>query len=155
MTLPAVLIDEKKSRCGVSVVHGFGYYPPTNEYKVVRISYFGNTSKPPFKGEVEVYTLGSDSGWRSVGETSYFLLFNSAASVCVDGTLHWFQKWFLSIMSFDLGVEKFYLLPSPYTEGKLCVIRGFLCVLSESLETLWFLRKDKYTSWSWNSVFTT
>ncbi|KAI3953100.1 hypothetical protein MKW98_020295 [Papaver atlanticum] len=55
------------------------------------------------------------------------------------------------VQGFVCSLEKFYLLPSPYTEGKLCVIRGFLCVLSESLETLWFLRKDKYTSWSWNS----
>ncbi|KAI3860582.1 hypothetical protein MKX03_007933 [Papaver bracteatum] len=51
-------------------VHGFGYHPLTNEYKVVK-NYFDEppySGKPPYKGQVEVYTLGSGSGWRNKGE---------------------------------------------------------------------------------------
>ncbi|XP_026412539.1 F-box protein At3g07870-like isoform X2 [Papaver somniferum] len=138
VNLPRVSIDEKKSRHGVYIVCGFGYYRPTNEYKVVRISYFGNTNNPPYKGKVEVYTLGSDSGWRIAGETNCLLLSNFySPSICVDGALHWFQKGFSKIVAFDLGEEEFYSLPSPgiIGKGKLCAIRGFLCVVADCLDT--------------------
>ncbi|XP_026459890.1 F-box protein At3g07870-like [Papaver somniferum] len=58
------------------VVSGFGYHPKTNKYKVIRISYpdriYSNTTDA--KGfVVEVYTLGSGIGWRSIGEITYQL----------------------------------------------------------------------------------
>ncbi|XP_026444622.1 F-box protein At3g07870-like isoform X1 [Papaver somniferum] len=159
VNLPRVSIDEKKSKHGVYIVRGFGYYRPTNEYKVVRITYFGNTNYPPYKGKVEVYTLGSDSGWRSAGEVNYLLLSSFySPSVCVDGALHWFQKGLSKIVVFDLGVEEFYLYPSPAGitgKAKLCVIKGFLCVLDICLcPDLWFLEKNEKTG-SWRIVFST
>ncbi|KAI3960920.1 hypothetical protein MKW98_019121 [Papaver atlanticum] len=173
VNLPPLLIDEKKSVDGVHVVHGFGYHPLTNKYKVVRIFYVGNGKSPSFKGQVEVYTVGSGSGWRSAGETNYSLgsdYFANPTGVCVNGTLHWLSDKFRDIVAFDLVYEKFHLLRTT-TAWKRCprrifVARHCLCleyIYGNSLDYL-LLKKNKeeedsscyhmneqryYISWSW------
>ncbi|KAI3925098.1 hypothetical protein MKW98_009748 [Papaver atlanticum] len=161
MNLPGILLDEKKSINGVFIVHGFGYHPKTNEYKVVRISYVGIPGNPSFelKGRVEVYTLGG-SGRRNAGETNYFLWSNrlysgDPAGFCVNGAIHWKCNESTDIVVFDLADEEFHLLRSPITRlpiiglsrRKLIVMRGCLCLeywYSPSLEMeLWVLKKNK------------
>ncbi|XP_026426084.1 F-box protein At3g07870-like [Papaver somniferum] len=51
------------------IVCGFGYHLSTNKYKIVKIHYTETTHL----GRVEVYTIGSGSGWRETGTTSYSL----------------------------------------------------------------------------------
>ncbi|MCL7046999.1 hypothetical protein MKW94_021125, partial [Papaver nudicaule] len=51
------------------IVCGFGYHPSTDKYKIVKIHY----TKTTHLGRVEVYTIGSGSGWRETGTTTYSL----------------------------------------------------------------------------------
>ncbi|XP_026428372.1 uncharacterized protein LOC113324265 [Papaver somniferum] len=51
------LLEEKPFRS--LKLSGFGYLPSSNEYKIVRIY---------SDGKIQVYTLGSGSGWRDKGE---------------------------------------------------------------------------------------
>ncbi|XP_026450945.1 F-box protein At3g07870-like [Papaver somniferum] len=150
------------------VVSGFGYNSITDEYKVVRIigeRYYAGQSfchlvDKPKKSQVQVYTLGSGSGWRNIGEYPYSLqcLFNISRLVPVccrpcggkseipipsrgilaNGALHWLDSdW--NIVAFDLEYEQFSLLPSPpcYRPGDdrnlyiLQVLAGCLCVLKD------------------------
>ncbi|KAI3894780.1 hypothetical protein MKX03_023575 [Papaver bracteatum] len=171
VNLPRILIDEKESNDGIHIVYGFGYHPIINKYKVVRIFYVGNPKNPTFKGHVQVYTLGSGSGWQSTGETDYYLWpekynVGDPVGVCVNGALHWPCAESADIVAFDLADEEFHLLPTPSTQiglRRLFVNRRCLCLeyfnLTSSLE-LWFLKKDNssiyngkeqyYKSWSWN-----
>ncbi|XP_026415927.1 F-box protein At3g07870-like [Papaver somniferum] len=176
VTLPRILIDEKKTIDGVHIVYGFGYHPFINEYKVVRICYIGDEKSPSFEGKVEVYTLGSGSGWRNVGETKYFLgrrVGGNKSGVCVNGALHWLCDDSANILAFDLVHEEFHLLPTPIKQkfffGRIFVARR--CLFLEYYddghsEKLCFLKKNNhedddndsschmneqyYKSWSWN-----
>lgn len=177
MNLPRILIDEKKSINGIHIVYGFGYHPFTNKYKVVRICYVGNQKNPSFKGQVEVYTLGSGSGWRRAGEINYFLWSNCDYSgvpegVCVNGAIHWHRNESTDIVVFDFAEEEYHLLRTPITHFDRCrifVMRGCLYLEYwcgfQSLELeLWVLKKDTedissssyhvngkyYKSWSWS-----
>ncbi|KAI3897830.1 hypothetical protein MKX03_021096 [Papaver bracteatum] len=158
VNLPGMCISNRRK-----TVHGFGYHPLTNEYKVLRISYYGygSINEPPYKGQVEVYTLGSGSGWRSKGEIKYHVWPNiHGGSVCVNGALHWLQEGSEEIVAFDLADEKFYLLQAPPNgrqepfSRRLGVFRGCLVLVNEFLELginpwhLWFLKKD-------NSIYNT
>ncbi|XP_026419488.1 F-box protein At3g07870-like [Papaver somniferum] len=142
------------------IVSGFGYNPVIDEYKVVRIycadPRLRSVDQP--KGQVQVYTLGSGSGWRNIGECPYSLQrFNSSRSVLdnceswsdnksaiyipsrgilANGALHWLDEaW--NVVSFDLADERFSLLPSPpcFRPGEknfytLQVLGGYLCVVN-------------------------
>ncbi|KAI3960953.1 hypothetical protein MKW98_019154 [Papaver atlanticum] len=176
VNLPRILIDEKKSEDDVHIVHGFGYHPLINEYKVVRVSYIGSANKlTPRRGLVEIYTLGSGSGWRYAGETDYYLgsdYFANPGGVCVNGRLHWLSDEFQDIVAFDLVDEKFQLLRTPTAQNR-CPRRIFvaghcLCIeyiIGDSLRYS-LLKKNKeedngsschmneqryYKSWSWNT----
>ncbi|XP_026400283.1 F-box protein At3g07870-like [Papaver somniferum] len=183
ISLPGLGINKEKldKNDGVHIVHGFGYDPQTNKYKVVRVLYFGVDYKNSFKGShVEVYTLGSGCGWRSAGETNYFVDPSfGAASICVNGALHWILGRTPKIVVFDLADEKFHLLPAPpgvpYC-GKLFVMKGCLC-LGEAYRKLgqywkwdlWYLKNNEeessssscqegehyYSFWSWRKEFRT
>ncbi|OVA06396.1 F-box domain [Macleaya cordata] len=126
---------------------GFGYAPSTNEYKVVRIYYrLGLHSA----GQVQVYTLGSDSGWRNKGEIKYFLA-DHGPGILENGALHWVEYNNWNIVAFDLGKEEFYLLPSlpcfpPLGDYSFSfrVLGGCLCVVHhggyDSIN-IWSLKK--------------
>ncbi|XP_026421264.1 F-box protein At3g07870-like [Papaver somniferum] len=117
------------------LVSGFGYNTKTDEYKVVRIHYFVSRRSELSKGQVQVYTLGSGSGWRNKEDISYSLQryyrcptaclnrmrfsYNHVEEICspwrgilADGALHWLdEEW--NIVAFELAEEEFSLLPSP------------------------------------------
>ncbi|OVA09222.1 F-box domain [Macleaya cordata] len=112
------------------MVSGFGYNLSTNEYKVVRIYYYSSNV-----GLVQVYTLGSGSGWRNLGEITYSFLdtFPHTPGVFVNGALHW-QEEIGKIVAFDLADEKFRVVPLPpflfphkyQTSSELKVLGGCL-----------------------------
>ncbi|MCL7027874.1 hypothetical protein MKW94_019253, partial [Papaver nudicaule] len=81
------------------IVCGFGYHPSTDKYKIVKIHY----TKTTHLGRVEVYTIGSGSGWRVTGTTSYSLRPSESAEgtfgyetqqlgTLANGALHWLNK---------------------------------------------------------------
>ncbi|XP_026443286.1 F-box protein CPR1-like [Papaver somniferum] len=153
---------------------GFGYHPSTNEYKVVRVHEL--KTEPSF-GEVMVYTLGSGSGWRSIGK--FHLKFNhscySVNGIFVDGALHWKDREGM-ILVFDLADENFraHVLPPPPSPTHSCfsigVLNGFLycaqryhgsAVSYQLYLDLWLHRKknvnyetNEHQSLGWTKEFT-
>ncbi|XP_026450917.1 F-box protein At3g07870-like [Papaver somniferum] len=150
INLPEMRIYKKNIKGSVNVVHGFGYHPLTNEYKVIRVSFFGSAY---CKGHVEVYTFGSGSGsgWRCKGETDFDLRCNNV-NICVNGALHWLHVGSENVVAFDLANEEFHLLQTEPTGRSLHVIRGCLCLVVESCCSgmwswdLWFLKKNEEVS---------
>ncbi|XP_026411220.1 F-box protein At3g07870-like [Papaver somniferum] len=171
--LPRIYIDKKKIDLGVHIICGFGYHPLTNAYKVVRISYFG---LPRSRGVVEIYKLGSDSGWTSAGETNLFFesVYHSP-SVCWNGSLYWLHKESGGIVAFDLADEKFHSVPNPpgllNTNRRLCVLRSCLCLITVPADpeigyrdyyNVWFSKdnvssyrsiEQSYKSRNWRKMF--
>ncbi|XP_026410956.1 F-box protein At3g07870-like [Papaver somniferum] len=140
-----------KSYLKCFMVNGFGYNPPTCEYKVVRI-FYGNEQA---LGRVQVYTLGTRKQWRNKGEITYSLFRHGyclSRGMHVDGFLYWLENKDRKIVAFDLGVEEFSLLPVPpcYTTTglnsfQLQVIGGRLCVVKQTLGEgidIWSFKKE-------------
>ncbi|OVA09216.1 F-box domain [Macleaya cordata] len=144
-----------------NMVCGFGYGPSSNEYKVVRI-YFC-VDQP--MGQVQVYTLGSGSGWRNKGKIPWSLstfnrrVFDPPASpgILANEALHWMDYKEGKIVAFDLADEEFYVvtqppcfLPAGYNEYKHCFqlqeLGGCLCVVHQvrgERVDIWSLKKTK------------
>ncbi|XP_026441615.1 F-box protein At3g07870-like [Papaver somniferum] len=114
---------------------GFGYLPSTNEYKVVRCTYNGAR-----KGHVEVYTLGSQSGWRRKENIPYRFY---SSGLLANGAIHWIgetgqpgAQQVYKIVAYDLVDEKFkYVLSLPFSNFKrydgrrLVLLGGNLCAV--------------------------
>ncbi|XP_026420360.1 F-box protein At3g07870-like [Papaver somniferum] len=91
---------------------GFGYIPSTNEYKVVRIYNSLGDSNVRLRS-IQVYTLGSSTGWRNVGTMDRTMQFyRKDAGAFVNGALYWADEEG-TILAFHLADEKFSKLPSP------------------------------------------
>ncbi|KAI3966584.1 hypothetical protein MKX01_022711 [Papaver californicum] len=157
------------------VVSGFGYDPPTNKYKVIRIHYPGRiyfTNDTVTKGFVDIYTLGSGSGWRSIGEVTYHL---SKRGVLANGSIYWLDYQQKKIVAFDLADEKFRWLPtvpqcfngSKKMTYRIIVLGGNLCLVHHEIGQhidIWAYKKmqkndddDKEKgnqSWGWTLEFT-
>ncbi|XP_026429567.1 F-box protein At3g07870-like [Papaver somniferum] len=154
---------KRNSECD-AMVCGFVYHTSTKKYKVVKICYIQNQPL----GKVMVYTLGSGSGWRDIGETAYSLRptrgsfhaifsYRSPFGALANGALHWLINENM-ILSFDLANENLYLLPFPLfdrTIGRwdyfqVVVLGGCLCFVhkkpGEPLLDIWFLRKQGESS---------
>ncbi|XP_026410183.1 F-box protein At3g07870-like [Papaver somniferum] len=121
---------------------GFGYIPATNEYKIVRIHY--TMAK---EGRVQVYTLGSNLGWRDVGRMPFFLpllrdVSNRALGripfipplfgVFANGAVYWLV---------DLTTEKFKSVTSPPLNGhvqpRLLLLGEYLCLVLKNAMYDW------------------
>ncbi|KAL8144778.1 hypothetical protein AgCh_003111 [Apium graveolens] len=155
------------------VVCGFGYYPGTNHYKVVKIVYYKitNTGDGPFrrirtadnlKSEVLVFSSGCNT-WRNIGQVPY----------CVyrlHGRLHWMALGVyqsirgLIIISFDLADEKFeevtrpdFISPFDCTNYGLVSLKGCLSEVAyeygqyKDLE-IWFM-KEYNVKESWTRMY--
>lgn len=102
----------------IKVVLGFGYDEVVEDYKVLRIVYYGYPLS-----QVEVYSLGSDS-WREVKTSVKFLVFESGSSVFLNGAFHWTALGFEEmngkklIVGFGLREEVFkYIMPPKFEVG--------------------------------------
>ncbi|XP_026397789.1 F-box protein At3g07870-like [Papaver somniferum] len=169
------VVVKKTSYLDGEIVSGFGYNSIADEYKIVRIYHAAGG----LNGQVQVYTLGSGSGWRDIGEipyllkrheiitlnhiltdshTDYWEIYNPSRGILANGALHWFdQEW--EIVAFDLAEEQFSLLPSPNCDGvrnflPLQVLEGRLCVASRSQDgnRLEILSFNKASS-EWENMF--
>ncbi|KAK1353730.1 F-box and associated interaction domains-containing protein [Heracleum sosnowskyi] len=161
------------------VVSGFGYYPETNQYKVIKIVYYkiSNTGDQPFcrirtannlKSEVLVFSSGG-STWRNIGQVPY-CVFRSQGAPFIHGRLHWMALGVynnvrgLIIISFDLADEKFDEVPRPdfsspfdCTNYELVSLKGCLSAVAyeyglyKDME-IW-LMKEYNVKESWIKVF--
>ncbi|XP_026416369.1 F-box protein At3g07870-like [Papaver somniferum] len=159
------------------LVNGFGYLPSTKEYKVVRILYPDRLHHPDYAtaGWVQVYTLGSSSGWRNIAAITDSLWDNGTL---VNGVLYWRDDKDENIIAFDLADEVFRVLPPlPCIRPKnryytLRNLGGYLSwtdqVWDERID-MWLFKKNKhetrqnnveqseqnyYHDWSWNKEVT-
>lgn len=152
VTLPALSIKNKKNN--ISVAHGLGHHPVTKEYKVVRIWYGSIGSSNGVTGHVEVYTLGSGSGWRSKAKIDYYVVPNDEnGNNCVNGSLHWLKYGTGEILAFDLAEKEFHFVHTPpglssntpsVISSRIFVMRGCLCLSYEyaKVADLWMLKKN-------------
>ncbi|XP_026412241.1 F-box protein At3g07870-like [Papaver somniferum] len=137
---------------------GFGYiHSITTVYKVVRIYY--EKFEDYAVGEVQVYTIGSGSGWRTIGRTSYYLCFPQHVGIFANGALNWLEN--KNIVAFSLADEEFRLVQQvPCLNHNLrnCTyglqaLGGNLCLclqnISEHLLEIWSLKgTGPQESWS-------
>ncbi|XP_026458653.1 F-box protein At3g07870-like [Papaver somniferum] len=113
---------------------GFGYLPSTNEYKVVRCSY--TKLNDELQGHVEVYTLGSQCGWRGKQNLPYYF---QKSGIFANGAIHWIGEGCqgaraYEILAYNLADEKFKhaaSLPFDFNRGddRLELMGGNLCAL--------------------------
>ncbi|KAF3652603.1 hypothetical protein FXO38_16006 [Capsicum annuum] len=104
------------------VVYGFGFHPATNEYTVIKISYYPHVYYVPWcfhksvkygypLSEVHVFSLKSYTWRKSRG------IILQTPGVLVDGRLLWVTRfnWHLDrlIIAFDLSNDTFQEVPRP------------------------------------------
>ncbi|KAI3892478.1 hypothetical protein MKX03_012696 [Papaver bracteatum] len=159
VNLPEYTLNEEN----YAAAYGFGYVHSvtSDQYKVVRI-YYPDLEEYE-NGEVQVYTIGSSSGWRTIGTTSYQLYTPRPLGVFVNGALHWIDGINMNIVAFNLADEEFRIIQPPpcYNHLHYCVyslraLRGNLFFCSQPYEKhrldIWSLKKNA-TEASWSRDF--
>ncbi|XP_026420358.1 F-box protein At3g07870-like [Papaver somniferum] len=133
---------------------GFGYIHSTNEYKVVSIYESEGESNV---GIVQVYTVGSGTGWRNEGTADVNMEYVSKFSGrFVSGAIHWENHHAGTIIAFHLNDEKFSELPAPpcwtpnAPRSSIClrVLGDFLCSIyypTDRSSEIWLFKKNKDT----------
>ncbi|KAI8010897.1 F-box protein [Camellia lanceoleosa] len=155
------------------VVCGFGFDHVSHVYKVVKVIYYWkrHNKNPPspyfrihnYRARSEVFVYSSWSpGWRSLGRVHLpHKLEQRSSEALVNGRLHWLtlrhkceSRYARSIVSFDLGDEKFREVPRPGGQERcdyhLTVLRKCLSVAFCNYEDLeiWVMRVyDVKESW--------
>nr|XP_043637024.1 F-box protein At3g07870-like [Erigeron canadensis] len=112
--LPVSGID--RPRAGpIKVVLGFGFDELVDDYKVLRIVYYGYPLN-----QVEMYSLSTNS-WKEIKTRVRFLIVESASSVFLNGRFHWNAIGFEErqgkkvIVCFDFRDEAFrYIMPPEF-----------------------------------------
>ncbi|KAK1437274.1 hypothetical protein QVD17_03064 [Tagetes erecta] len=113
-------------------IHGFGFDPVLDDYKILRISKEGTTF---------VYTMKTRT-WREIASPTSQLSDHTPSSQCLfNGALHWVvwcldhhpcYSYYKYILRFDLSSEVFSTieLPDPRETIAVTVIKGCLSVIS-------------------------
>ncbi|XP_059639623.1 F-box protein CPR1-like [Cornus florida] len=164
--LPLILHTDFRYR----VVDGYGFDSKTNDYKVVRISFFTNSPNP----EVELYSLNREC-WRRicvVGPHNRFCfppIPFQPAQAFVNGIVHWVgcnldAAKDISILTFDMSSEVFCTIKPPAAPGHgwvrthfaVSVLRESLCLghfdSSVSQGSIWLMKEHGVVE-SWTKVF--
>lgn len=116
---------------GIRCTAGLGFAPVSKEYKVVCITTANQRHPTEEKGELKVYTLGSDKSWRSVQQQQQQCgefkprLWKDDSPVYLDGKIYWLiwvpELAHRSLMSFDVETEQASVLvgaPDTITETR-------------------------------------
>ncbi|XP_047339468.1 F-box protein CPR1-like [Impatiens glandulifera] len=88
-----------------------GYDNINEDYKVVRIGGLQN-EQGFIDYEINVYSLRSNL-WHKVDKFSHYPNLNSFGDFVAGGALHWITSTKNLIVAFDLGTEKYRILPHP------------------------------------------
>ncbi|KAK8559719.1 hypothetical protein V6N13_016455 [Hibiscus sabdariffa] len=70
------------------IVHGFGYDPISDDYKLVRMVQFHGKDQDSVDSEVKVYSLRTNS-WRRVKDFPFYHTNQYQIGVLVNNALHW------------------------------------------------------------------
>ncbi|CAN6692509.1 unnamed protein product [Malus baccata var. baccata] len=159
--------------CTAHVTHHFGYSPLTNEYKVLQVQ-----KHIPAVGDVhfmfKVFKMGT-SLWRPIEVDLNDISFDPLKfpfhrrSVCVNGTIHWMHGTHNPIVVFDIGDEKFRVIPLPedytcfthlvrYPVGNIVGVGGYLGLIGDrsmmknEIMGLWILKDYEKQNWSGYAV---
>ncbi|KAI4317403.1 hypothetical protein L6164_025272 [Bauhinia variegata] len=137
-------------------IHGFGFDPKTNDYKVVSISATMQDAVTLFNDEpsssVTVYNLSSNS-WRTIAgvNVSPFDLGTPKFNSYLNGVYHWknLQRYGNTIICFDISKEIFWKIEIPcfkscYLEWQVAVIDDSVACVTGPTET------DLYEIWIMN-----
>ncbi|XP_059631104.1 F-box protein CPR1-like [Cornus florida] len=148
------------------IVYGFGYDCVSDDYKLVRMVQFFGYSVNSFYSEVKVYSLKANS-WRRIQGFPYYLRHHGVNGVLVSGALHWVVSPRAKsnsadmIAAFDLGVEKYRLLPGSdrmtvYNDYHMNVrvLGGCLCLIChyDGEVDIWVM-KEYGVKESWTKLF--
>ncbi|KAK7245951.1 hypothetical protein RIF29_40805 [Crotalaria pallida] len=117
--LPSLNHDRRRNNTLLAArVYGFGCDDSTNDYKLVRISYYVDLQDSSFDSQVKVYSSRTNS-WNILPSMNYALCCARSMGVFVHGYLHWVVRRKLEpdqpdlIVAFDLRFEKFVEVPLP------------------------------------------
>ncbi|XP_021836820.2 F-box protein CPR1 [Spinacia oleracea] len=142
---------------------GFGYEKESKDYKFVRILQ-SNEGTGPFKSQVMVYSLKTDSWVRAPDVPSPFFSYREDG-VLVNGTLHWVHEFVhkdekrYSILGFGLGNNSFNEVPQPKFEEQFINLRvgvldRCLCLTVNDLDysDIWVLKEYGVVE-SWTRLY--
>lgn len=135
-------------------VYGFGYDSFSDDYKLLRISYFIDLHNRTFDSKVKLFSLRSN-GWKSFERMPYALCCARTMGVFVGGALHWVVTRKLEpdapdlIIAFDLKFEVFQEVPMPELgnesfQMEVALLGGCLCMLANYQNTqvdLWVMKE--------------
>ena len=162
-TPPKLNKERRHAGTLVDAVHGFGFSPVTNQYKVIRV-FEKVLSHPNVHHESlgEIFTLGTNK-WRSIGKTP-FPANKEFFGVPLNGAIHWIaNNEFPSselICAFDIDSEKVRTISPPpdfhdyNPEGMMLgVLGGFLYICNNyaGLDFIIWLMKIYGVEESWTS----
>ncbi|XP_052876330.1 F-box/kelch-repeat protein At3g23880-like [Gossypium arboreum] len=147
----------------------FGFDSKTDDYKVIRfvsLTFVNSEEEHPHPHsmyQVELYSLRSNS-WKEIPSPEYIPTYTTLGNIYVDGICYWktetgaYLDFRGLILSFDMGNEKFSILPIPEFVGSfpeyyvdLLVFNGSLGAIvypSERIDTsfdLWVTSEGVWT----------
>ncbi|KAI8558153.1 hypothetical protein RHMOL_Rhmol04G0067200 [Rhododendron molle] len=135
-----------------SILFGFGHSSSTDQYKVLRLTHMGS----PARLYCDVYAIGIDDEWRSIGYTGQPPTRIISQLVFLNGALHWIGiEKSRFIYSFDIEKEQFgsFPLPSCIEEDCNClgVVDNWLYLHNETQSIAWriWAMKDYGDFGSW------
>ncbi|XP_058730412.1 F-box/kelch-repeat protein At3g23880-like [Vicia villosa] len=142
----------------VRTSYGFGYDHVSHDYKVVVI-YNPTNSNGVTEGttQAKVYTLNTDSSWRTIQPFPFGINSNYTLGRYVCGSMNWMSYNQLThrrcIVSLDLGDESYQIILPP-TDLKdylrLSVLRDCLCIISD--HDVWLMEEYGIQD-SWTKLF--
>uniref|UniRef100_A0A5B7AXY7 F-box domain-containing protein n=1 Tax=Davidia involucrata TaxID=16924 RepID=A0A5B7AXY7_DAVIN len=160
-----MILPQDKNDAFSQIGFGLGFSQKTNQFKVLRISFY---TKILMQLKAEIHTVGTNS-WRSIGgDVLPKLCCPSPQSIFLNGALHWMPETLLSsnlidINSFDFENEEFQSIPLPAQFGveritrtaRLGLLGGCLCIYDTSFSPqldIWMM-KDYGVKESWTKQY--
>ncbi|XP_050109667.1 F-box protein At4g19940-like [Malus sylvestris] len=171
-----ILPHASPAYCTSHVTYHFGFSPLTNEYKVLQVQTFRPHDSIPtdMTFMFKIFKLGT-SLWRRLEIDRNDLPFEplkcpfAVQSVCINGAMHWMHLKENVVVVFDIGDEKFRVIPLPQdyvsfihrigypmgdamrnvveVGGCLALIGDKKLVRSQNMMALWILKDYENQVW--------
>ncbi|XP_054778733.1 F-box protein CPR1-like [Prosopis cineraria] len=164
--LPVERRPESDASLFAARVYGFGYDSFSDDYKLLRISYFIDLHSRTFDSQVKIYSLRTNC-WKTIQRMPYALCCARTMGVFVGGALHWVVTRKLEpdapdlIIAFDLKYENFREVPLPELGNQnfqmdVALLGRSLCMLANDQNTrvdIWVMKEYGHRE-SWCNLFT-